>query len=462
MGFERRKFIRNVPILSLGAFVGAAALSTVQGCAGPPPLVSNPDGHGAVPNGPLLTAQQHDVDQLALHLLNDPAVLSAREKGLKRWAALPVAQLPGAASSLNGAVDEAVYLAVRSVAAGDAAAPQVIWTSGPGYSYGTQQVPGSCWGGDNPDRIYRSFAAAPAYRYTISGRRDAKPSNKEFSFETIPTVALGPDPLAALNAKDIDIAGDGSFTITVDSTPANGRRNHLSLPPGAKTVLIRDTLADWTRQLPNHLAVTRADGAMVSTARTNLGQQTAAEALRVIDANAGFINYAWSNPVNGAVASVRTAKDGVAGSAGALSRFSLKPEQALVFTIIPGTASYASIQLTDPWFRSIPYRDHTSSLSNRQAKPNPDGSITFIASLSDPGYYNWLDPAGVSDGLYMVRVEDFGTPPQNAQDVARPPEIVDLSRLPAVLSNGTPRITSDERAEQLAQRTAGYDLRLAQ
>jgi hypothetical protein len=159
---------------------------------------------------------------------------------------------------------------------------------------------------------------------------------------------------------------------------------------------------------------------------------------------------------------VRTAKDGVAGSAGALSRFSLKPGQALVFTIIPGSASYANIQLTDPWFRSIPYWSRTSSLSDRQAKPNPDGSITFIASLSDPGYYNWLDPDGVSDGLYLARVEDFAAPPKNAQDVMRAPEIVDLTRLPVVLPTGTPRTTPEERIEQLAQRSAGYDLRIAQ
>ncbi|WP_433520389.1 hypothetical protein ACQPZ2_23325 [Nocardia pseudovaccinii] len=462
MDFPRRRLLgTTIPALLVVGGLIAATTACSDGDSGSPGRASGAAGPGMS----LLTPQQHQVDEIALKLLEDPAVKAARDDGKKILAALPQAQLEAGKATLDGAVDEAEYLAVRSVAARVPSTPTIIWTSGPGYSWGNQQVPGSRWAGDGPDRIYRSFAAAPQGSYVIHGRRAANPSNDDFSFEARSTATIGPNPSATLTGHDIDIASDGTFTVTVDAQPtAPGQRNHLTLAAGSQTVVMRDTLTDWSTQTPNQLTVTRTDSNPTTTTPppADLANQAAAEVVRIIEQDAGFIAAANAQPVNSARTNIRQARDGVPGTAGSWAPFHLGPDQALVFTIHPHTASYVSIQLTDPWFRSIPYWNHTSSLTNQQIKPNSDGSVTYVVSLEDPGYYNWLDPDGLTDGIYLLRVEDFATPPADPGAIVDAPELIDRAALPSVLDPGMPRVDAAGRAEQLDQRAVGYQRRLAQ
>ena len=79
--------------------------------------------------------------------------------------------------STKGAIEEAEYSALRAVAAYDPGSPKVVWVSAPPYSYGPVKVPGSRYGGDSPDRIYRGFAVDPSHRYELRGRHSrANPS----------------------------------------------------------------------------------------------------------------------------------------------------------------------------------------------------------------------------------------------------------------------------------------------
>jgi hypothetical protein len=416
----------------------------------------------AVPShAPLLTPDQKRVDLAALALLHDPGVEAAREAGLKRWAGLPQSKLKDGNRTLESALNEAVYFAVRAVAAYNPYQPAVIWTEAPPYSYGNIKVPGSRFAGDSPDRIYREIAVDASHRYEIHGQRRAVPSNEDFSFEALPSISIVGQPLSALKAKDIDIAPDGSFTITADPSPANGRRNHLTLPPGTKVVLVRDTLADWSAQLPNELTVKRIDAAPVAVrTAAEVQRQAAQEVTNAIEANIRFLGAVTSAPVNRPKAQIRRPQDGVAGAIIASSGFSIGPDEALVVTIDPQGAKYVGFQVTDPWFRSRPYWRATGSLSNRQAKGNADGSLTYVIAAREPGYYNWLDSGGLHHGFLLVRVEDFGQTPDPAK-VVREARLVRLAQLAAGLAVDPVRTTPAERARQLAVRHAGYVKRLA-
>ena len=44
-----------------------------------------------------------------------------------------------------------------------------------------------------------------------------------------------------------------------------------------------------------------------------------------------------------------------------------------------------------------------STLNNRQAQPNADGTITYVLAPTDPGAGNWIDTGGVSQGVIMAR-----------------------------------------------------------
>lgn len=56
-------------------------------------------------------------------------------------------------------------------------------------------------------------------------------------------------PIAGLRDRDIKIGADGTFKITVDNKPVNGRVNHIQSTADAKTLLVRNTfkysLAAW-------------------------------------------------------------------------------------------------------------------------------------------------------------------------------------------------------------------------
>lgn len=408
----------------------------------------------------LLNADQRAVDELALKLMDEPEVNEAREKGVKLWQSLPEWQIPDGKATFEGAVDEAVFLAVRSVAGNDPAFPKVIWTSAPEYSYADLKIPRSCGASDNPDRVYRSIAVDPKYKYVIHGKRAEKPTNKDFSFEALPVITLGDNAKAVLSSKEIDVAEDGTFTITIDATPAGDRKNHLEIPAGTKTVLVRETISDWSNQLPNKLAVERTDD-IKATPKTyeQFKGEVSEEIIHTMKAITRYMGYARESGTNDYVPQIRKLDGGLPGTAGAFSRFNLAPDEALVVTINPLSADYVNVQLTDLWIRSIPFREVTSGLSDKQAKHNADGSMTFIISDKDPGYYNWLNTNGLREGFLQVRVEDFDTRPDGPETVIPSPVLVKLSKLENVLPKEMKRVTKLERAKQLAERQKGFDYR---
>lgn len=402
----------------------------------------------------LVTDDQRRIDEKAVQLLADPAVKEVREAVLKQWSSLPTAKSADGQKLLDEAVDEATFAGVRAAVA-DPAHPIVQWIETAPYSLGKLQVSGSRLAGDSPDRIYRQIAVSPAYRYEIRGKRNAQPSLDAFSFEASNFTAL-----AVLTSKDIDVAADGSFVVTADSTPANGQRNHLTLPEGTVSILIRDTLSDWSRQQPNILTVKRIDGAEASP-RTE--EELRRDAVNEVTKGAKFthdwLSKASQTPANTLKALVRPLEFGVKGAIIATGRFDIGEDEALVVTVAPEDAQYVGFQVLDPWFRSIPYWNRISSLSDRQAKRNADGSLTYIIAAKDPGYHNWIDTGGLKEGLILSRIENFTATP-DVNKVVREAKIVKLENLAAALPKDAAKISRAERAQQIEQRGADYLRRL--
>ena len=57
----------------------------------------------------------------------------------------------------------------------------------------------------------------------------------------------------------MEFGPDGAFTITVDPTPADGRKNHIQTQPGCYAIWVRDALGDWSPTSANRLWVRRID-----------------------------------------------------------------------------------------------------------------------------------------------------------------------------------------------------------
>jgi hypothetical protein len=94
------------------------------------------------------------------------------------------------------------------------------------------------------------------------------------------------------------------------------------------------------------------------------------------------------------------------------------------------------------------------------SRPNPDGTITLVMSIADPGTYNWIDVGGLHDLLLFCRWQ--GLPKQT---IGKGPklraEITKLSMLPDILLFATEFVTGQEREQQITTRAFAYDRRWA-
>lgn len=416
---------------------------------------SSSDGTDGGPT--LWTADQRLVDRAARSLVVDPQVVVAKVSVLNEWSSLPPATSKDGKATLAGAVDELTFLVALTIAQRVLHPDTIISIETPPGTW-VPGAPGSRWATDNPDRIYRLATVDRDFQYVIEGRRSSMPSNDDFSFDA---TVDGVTTLVTLCANEIDVSADGRFEIRLDASPTDGRRNHLSLPPGTNTIVIRDTLAQWHEQIPNRLTIRRlGSGPTTPGSRAQAVEQTISLLEKYAELDAGWIDSFQRPPINRLVPRMRASENGLGGTVAATSRFSLQDDEALVVTIDPQGAGYVGFMLADPWGVSIPYWNDVTSLSDRQAHRGGDGSITLAIACRDPGYVNWLSTNCLNDGLMSLRLENMTAPGSvDPTRVVRSSSVVHLDALGSALPPETRRVTADERARGRAAREAGFNRR---
>ncbi len=139
--------------------------------------------------------------------------------------------------------------------------------------------------------------------------------------------------------------------------------------------------------------------------------------------------------------------------------FALTDSEALVITIDPGNAGYFTVPVTNLWTITDDYWNQQTSLNNAQALANADGTYTLVVSPTDPGVHNWVSTGGLNQGTISIRFQDLDTTSDELPTVTS--QLVSLDQLPTVLPPGTGYVTTAERADQLASRKAGFDVRFA-
>jgi hypothetical protein len=259
----------------------------------------------------------------------------------------------------------------------------------------------------------------------------------------------------------MDVAADGSYEITVDSSPKEGRTNHITSTPEAHEFYIRDVLLDWSLDDPNEITIERVSTGADRPALT-LDEQAEATA-RMMAHFADFtgkLSYGmYKSPANhfslGWTADHTGAMRNQVYVAG---RFELEPGQAFVVDVSDGGAEYFTVPLSNLWGTTLDIYDRTGSLNKAQSLANPDGTYTYVISAEDPGVHNWIDTDGLGEGLLTLRMAEFG---ENGarEDLSASGRVVDLDQLDRELPD-VPRVSAPERAEQLAHRRAGYLNRL--
>jgi hypothetical protein len=406
---------------------------------------------------------QVDAERHAKHLYLSAGVqaevASLEAKWKQRWPAL----LPATLQQAHGSLEELAFLVAMETVTSDPRRPRVVQISMPPHRWSGEQFPGGRWGIDNPDTQYFLVPVEPASSYVIHGRRSPNgPADVNFSFGSLDRW----NTLANIGRAQLPIAPDGSYTVTLDATPANGRPNHIQLTGEGDYVIIRNTLADWNRDTIDRMTVERTSGPPPTAVPT----EEALEQLlitrlrsmldRVIDTLQAPV---FALPVN-----VMPQPGGSGDKAGflltqrnALGHFRLASDEALVITLQPGGSGYSTVPVANVWGVTPAYWRHNSSLNNRQAVPNADGSYTVVVCGWDPSLANWVDTAGLQEGIVMLRWQVLpGTPGQAGAAVRS--TLVKRERLSAALPADMVVFSRNERKAQLAKREAGFARRLTE
>jgi hypothetical protein len=411
---------------------------------------------------PLATPEQAQIERRALRLIATPEVRQAREGARSLLLGDQAARTHDGAMGLDRALDQWVMALAMRIVNEDPDRPNIIWNvdNTPRRWFG-HTYPGAAVAVDNPDNINRDMLLEGERGYVLAGRLADPPTQFTLVLEAQPAHHAGIGRhIAALTRQQLAIEPDGSFTVTVDSTPAEGRPNHLQTEPGPLWLFARDSLADW-RQVPAALQLRRVSGPPPAPEPSDSTQRA-----RMIEWLPHFVDFwrGFKNTFLGFPAPNRlSVPEGRPGGWGYLAggRFDLTRDTALVITTSDGGAYYTGFQVTDPW-TIVPdpiYR--TSSLNKSQTLPNPDGTCTYVVSKAEPGVHNWIDTVGLSEGWLMLRWQ--GVPASTAgKDLVRRVALVRVDEIEKELPPGVPRATIETRQLQMRRRVTEHALRTSE
>lgn len=410
-------------------------------------------------HNPIATAEQADIERRALRIGRHPEVVKARMRVKTHWmtTAAPSEEMQ---ARFADAFEEVMFCAAVWSLNQDPERPKVTTITRLAHTLAGTQIPGSRYGLDNPDSVYRIIPIDGSQRYLIRGK--VAPRRLTENYFTL--WDREGNTVDVFNGRDLELAGDGSFVIEVDSDPANGRRNHIRSAPAAHEFYIRDVLLDWERDTPNTLSVEKL-GDPPRKPPLDDDQQAALTAhfMRTFADNTVRWNaQALQRPPNVVDFTIDRDTDGaLRNQYYVLGHFLLQDDEALVLTLHTAGANYFIVPITNVWGTSNDIVHRTGSLNKAQSIANPDGTYTFVIALRDPGIHDWIDPCDLHEGIITARWAEFpGGAPQGR--VSLESRLVPLQDLNRHLPETIRRVTPAQRAQQLEQRARGYLRRLAE
>jgi hypothetical protein len=408
---------------------------------------------------PVATESQHEQEVAALELIEHVVVKAAYQTVAETWLgrAKPSQAMR---ERFDDAFAEVMFSAAIWSSNQDKLRPKVSCITRLAHPVNERHIPGSRWGIDNPDSVYRVIPISGDERYEIHGRVGENRMTENYF--TLWDAHMG--TVDVLNGRTMQVDSDGSFTITVDADPANGRPNHVRTTAEAHEFYIRDVLLDWGRDDPNYFEVQRLGGPRASTLhrpRTLDEQADATAAMMAYFADftgklshgvhkmpPNHFNLAWSADKVGAMRN----------QVYVMGRFELAQDEAFVVDLSDGGAEYFTVPLSNIWGTTLDIVDRTGSLNKAQSVANDDGSYTYVISPTDPGVANWIDSDGLREGILTLRMAEFGEAGPR-EDLGARGRVVSLDRLDAEVP-ALPRVSPEQRKAELADRRSAYLRRL--
>jgi hypothetical protein len=308
------------------------------------------------------------------------------------------------------------------------------------------------WGMECPDCIYTRATMRGGESYRLLGNRGTA---RYVGLQTMNGIVSTANEL--VDELDVDASGNFEVVLSAEKRPGNWMRIEGDHP----TLTVRHFFYDWNIEVPSTLRIERL-GDPVEAKRSTvdpdvaLSRQLVALGDFVRDNLQFFLQFGGAAPPNGFLPPIdRTAIGAAAENKPVIGRWELDDDEALILEVEPPQGVYWSFSLGNPWWETIHYGRHQSSLNAHQAAVDSDGLVRVVLCGRDPGIANWLDTAGFSNGAMILRCVRTTTAPTPRSRVVHFDEIA--SALPA----DTKRVTPDERTFILEQRRHAVQERFA-
>ena len=315
---------------------------------------------------------------------------------------------------------------------------------------------------DNPDTVYYHANVRPDATYVVRGVRGA---TADLSFQVLGgdyTPSSTPDGSTAFDDRDLTIAADGSFELSLGPAGSpHARAHHVVLPESAAMLAIREVYDDWgvaRGSLTLHRADTLGTSPAAPPTREAVEKRYAVAAKMLLGRiRTWFAFPEWfylNEPVN-TLTVPRPTPGGLSSQWSSVGHYDLADDEALVLTVPRGTAPYLGFQLGTVWYTSLEYADHQTSLNGHQAQVDPDGMIRIVVGRADPGRPQLGGAAGPRPRLPAVPLAAPRRPAVRGRrtDAA---EGRHSTTWPAVLPHHDHnRVTPDEWAARIAARQLG-------
>lgn len=408
---------------------------------------------------PIATPDQARFEREALTILADPRMQETIADRHAYW--LDKAQpSPAQRGAFEWAYPEVAFGAIVWSLNTDAERPAVVTITRLPHRLGDIDIPGSRWGLDNPDSVYRVIPINGAERYVIRGRVP-EPRLTENYF-TLWNAHMG--TVDVLDGKSLVPDEEGRFEIFVDADEKGDRANHVRSSPAAVEFYIRDVVGDWASERPNELSIERLGDAPRKPERSFDEKLADAQKMLThnIDNSMRWNAQATTKPANAFDFTIDRDTDGaLRNQLYIMGHFDLADDEALVIDVGLGGADYFLAPITNIWGTTNDIVHRTSSLNLTQAEKDGDDHVTIVLSRRDPGVWNWLDPCDMPDGLLTLRWAEFesGRPGDGFGATGK---VIKLADLDAVLPAGNRKVTADERKAQLEARARSYLWRIAE
>lgn len=299
------------------------------------------------------------------------------------------------------------------------------------------------WGMECPDCIYTRAVLRGGESYRLFGNRGTA---RYVGLQTMNGIAATANALV----DELEVDAEGNFEVVLSAERRTG--NWMRIDGEHPTLTVRHFFYDWDTEVASSLRIERLGPAVETTGRSvatdrAVPRQLVALGDFVRDNLAFFLQFGAAAPSNGFLAPIdRTDIGAAAENRPVIGRWELQPGEALIVEVPPPEGIYWSFSVGNPWWETIHYGRHQSSLNGHQAAVDPDGLVRVVLSAQDPGVANWLDTAGHSNGPIILRCVRTKTAPTPTT------RVVPVGGIRAELPRDTAMVSPEERNLILAAR----------